>query len=96
MATPVLTHLWVRLLSRWIVYASWLLLNMLAHQKPSLNQSLLSGFDVVGGPDVPAYPGPPKPAAPATVGSTSAATPQRTPQAKMPNLPLIPFLAFGR
>jgi hypothetical protein len=28
-------------------------LAMTAHQKPSLNQSLLSGFDVVGGPLVP-------------------------------------------
>jgi hypothetical protein len=35
-------------------------------------------------------------AALAAPGSTSAATPQSTPQARMPNLPLIPFLASCR
>ena len=50
------THLWDRHVNRTMWYSTPVALGMAMtpHQKPSLNQSLLSGFDVVGWPLVPA------------------------------------------
>ena len=76
--TPVFVH--VVPLRRWMVNALAELVYMLAHQKPSLNQTLLSGLVPVGSAPEPLNDGPAWPTSPGAA---------RTPVAVMLNSPTI-------
>jgi hypothetical protein len=68
---------------------------MIAHQRPSLNQSLLSGFDVVGDPPVPGgYAGPLIPTFALATPHTASAVTLRAMTVRTRAEPLIPNPLF--